>query len=134
MVVNDIVTSVVMKLTRSLGTATRDNAKGPRHSQVHQQDVAGGQFDQQIFCPARHALDRPAFQSGGEIRRERPTQGIAASFDAVDAGTGHGAVQQASNDFDFGELGHGRGVPIASYQHGSSVKVNSAVQDVTGVA
>ena len=73
---------------------------------MHQQHVAGGQIDGEIFGAAADAEDGLALDPLREVLRQRTPQVRPAGIELDDAGAFHHRLEPATHGFDLGELGH----------------------------
>jgi hypothetical protein len=84
----------------------KKNMKRSGHTEMHEQDVARGQIDQQIFGAAAEARHLFALQPLRKVLGQRPAQIGAPNLDPRDAFAVHGGFEPAANRFDFRKLGH----------------------------
>jgi hypothetical protein len=106
-VVGGVLGALVVVAARHALAAPGRDAKRPRHAEMHHQHVAGRQVRKQIFGAPSEALDRLAFEPGGEILRQRPAQVAAVRDDLGEARALHHRRESAAHRFDFGQFGHG---------------------------
>jgi hypothetical protein len=87
------------------GVAIGFDAERSRHAQMRDQRHAVVEIRNQIFGPAAHRGDPPAFKPRGEVHRKGKPQIRAPLFDPRDHRAFHHRLQSAANGLDFGQFG-----------------------------
>ena len=82
------------------------NVKRARHAEVHEQHVAGGKIDQEIFGAPAEPGHQLACQAVGEIFCQRPAQIAAANLNPRDAFARHRLFKAAADRFHFRKFRH----------------------------
>jgi hypothetical protein len=84
----------------------RPDAEPSRHTQMHQQAIAGGELHEQIFGSALDCANCSPLHTRSESRGERITKRLPTHDDPRNASARHRTLQPAACVFDFGQLGH----------------------------
>ncbi len=88
------------------------DAKRSRHAQMHQQHIAGGEIDQEVFGAAADSGDRLALQPRREVGRQRPAQIAPARLHVSKRAPCMTGSRPAPHRLDFRKLRHGMNDPL----------------------
>src|SRR6185437_738768 len=106
MIMGMVLAARMMELAWRLLVVLPEDTKRARHSQMHQQHVAGGEIDHQIFGAAAESGDGLALEPCHEVLLERKPQILAPRLDLDELGTLHRRLQSAADGFDFRQFRH----------------------------
>ena len=93
------------------------DAERSRHAQMHQQHIAGGEIDQEIFGTAADPGDGLALQPCREVGRQRPAQIAPARLHGLEARALHDGLEAPPHRLDFRKLRHGMNDPFGPAHH-----------------
>ena len=105
-VVGAILAAWMMEDARLLAARTLDDAKRPRHAEMHQKHIARRQIGEEILRPAAKPGDNLPVEARQKILLQRKAQVAATRFHTRNLGPFHHRLQSAPDGLDFGIYPH----------------------------